>query len=300
MGKNDRRRAVAPKTYRVIPPRKHPRREGYRWDGKRWRKVGSCGRKSKVAKSPCILEAGHGGWHRTANDTRFKQDFELASLYHSGHVAQGSREAKSVRPGALRSQQRRVEESRRNVEEGEGLGRGPQRAISKEVARGPTMASRDSGEAAPDLRRSSADRDLPDLRARSTAAGAGPLPQDGSRPRENLSRLQPDVGLRAGQPGDAGDGHRLPGAKHDEGKLRLDLLPPVALERIGAVLTYGATKYTPNGWRAVPDANRRYTAALLRHLLAAMRGEKIDRESGLSHLAHLATNAVFLLELEPE
>jgi hypothetical protein len=78
----------------------------------------------------------------------------------------------------------------------------------------------------------------------------------------------------------------------------MDLLPPIAIQELARVLTYGARKYLPNGWRSVDDADKRYTAALLRHLMAAMRGERIDPESGLTHLSHVLCNAVFLVELD--
>lgn len=90
----------------------------------------------------------------------------------------------------------------------------------------------------------------------------------------------------------------VPGAKDDAEKLRMDLLPPIAIQELARVLTYGARKYLPNGWRSVDDADKRYTAALLRHLMAAMRGERIDPESGLTHLSHVLCNAVFLVELD--
>jgi hypothetical protein len=50
----------------------------------------------------------------------------------------------------------------------------------------------------------------------------------------------------------------------------------------------------------VPEAPRRYTAALLRHLAAREQGEVCDPESGLLHAAHMACNAMFILELELE
>lgn len=98
---------------------------------------------------------------------------------------------------------------------------------------------------------------------------------------------------------------RLPpiskGVKYDNDKPRMDLLVsevPVALESVAKALTLGAEKYPPNNWQRVPDGSSRYTAALLRHLTAYGKGEKVDPESGLSHLAHVATNALFILELE--
>jgi hypothetical protein len=78
----------------------------------------------------------------------------------------------------------------------------------------------------------------------------------------------------------------------------LDLLPWEALEEIGKVLTYGAEKYTPDAWKSVPDAKTRYQAALLRHFSAYKREELLDAESGLTHLSHMACNALFLIHFE--
>jgi hypothetical protein len=88
------------------------------------------------------------------------------------------------------------------------------------------------------------------------------------------------------------------GVKLDNGKLRWDLLPLDLVEGIVKVLTFGANKYTDNGWRCVPNAKERYRAALLRHLVAYSKGEKIDTESGLPHIDHLQTNAMFLKYFE--
>ena len=88
------------------------------------------------------------------------------------------------------------------------------------------------------------------------------------------------------------------GIKHDADKLRMDLLPFDALEAVAQVLTFGAEKYTVDGWKKVDNAERRYMAALLRHLCARERGEMCDAESGLTHAAHLATNALFILWFE--
>ena len=85
------------------------------------------------------------------------------------------------------------------------------------------------------------------------------------------------------------------GMKFDDGKLRYDLTPAIAIEGIAAVLTYGAKKYKPNNWRSVDP--QRYVGAFERHWQAYMRGELVDSESGLPHLAHCMTNLAFLLEL---
>ena len=70
-----------------------------------------------------------------------------------------------------------------------------------------------------------------------------------------------------------------------------------ALEAVGDVGTYGVRKYAAHGWETVPEARRRYMDAMIRHMLAHLRGEPKDEESGLGHLAHMAWNALCVLEL---
>lgn len=82
--------------------------------------------------------------------------------------------------------------------------------------------------------------------------------------------------------------------KYDDGKPDLSLLPPEALFAIAEVFTFGAKKYAPDNWRG-GFAYRRVFAALLRHLLAWLRGEDKDPETGLAHLAHAGCNLMFLL-----
>lgn len=94
-----------------------------------------------------------------------------------------------------------------------------------------------------------------------------------------------------------GDGLHYNQAKHDSEKPRYDLLPPIAIDRMAQVMTFGAKKYKPEGWRTVPDAIQRYQAALLRHSFAMLRGEVIDSESGLPHAAHAMCCAAFIAEL---
>lgn len=91
------------------------------------------------------------------------------------------------------------------------------------------------------------------------------------------------------------------GMKYDGGKPRMDLLLsgcPNALEQVSQILTFGAQKYAAHSWQTVPQCEDRYLAALLRHLTAHGKGEINDPESGMSHLAHAACNALFILELE--
>lgn len=91
------------------------------------------------------------------------------------------------------------------------------------------------------------------------------------------------------------------GLKFDGQKPKMDLLfdgTPNALLEVGKVLTFGAKKYAAHNWKQVEGGTTRYKAALIRHLLAQSAGEKVDQDSGLPHLAHIACNALFLLELE--
>ena len=90
------------------------------------------------------------------------------------------------------------------------------------------------------------------------------------------------------------------GAKLDAGKNRLGLVLggfALALEKVGEVGTFGADKYTPNGWVSVPNGIDRYTDAMYRHLLKEAQGELIDPQSELFHAAHTAWNALARLDL---
>lgn len=88
--------------------------------------------------------------------------------------------------------------------------------------------------------------------------------------------------------------------KLDNGKAPMDLLPWKALYKVAQVLGFGKEKYEERGWYnkcETTDDVKRYEAALLRHYSSHKLGEKTDPESGYSHLAHLACNALFILEL---
>lgn len=91
-----------------------------------------------------------------------------------------------------------------------------------------------------------------------------------------------------------------PGAKLDAGKSRAGLVLlgfARALSSVSEVGTYGAVKYTPNGWIEVQNGQERYTDAMLRHLLREAAGEDCDPETGLLHAAHAAWNALARLDL---
>lgn len=94
----------------------------------------------------------------------------------------------------------------------------------------------------------------------------------------------------------------LPGMKYDEGKPNLSLVFGgfnKALLDVGYIGTFGARKYTPNGWKDVENLYERYSSALLRHMFAAMSSrvkDIYDNETGRLHLAHVAWNALALTE----
>ena len=91
------------------------------------------------------------------------------------------------------------------------------------------------------------------------------------------------------------------GVKYDAGKPRYGLVLggfPRALERVVQVGTFGANKYSDDGWLTVPGGPARYTDALLRHHFAEAGGEELDSESGMLHAAHRAWNALAVLELK--
>lgn len=93
------------------------------------------------------------------------------------------------------------------------------------------------------------------------------------------------------------------GLKYDSGKPRWSLLMrgcANALQAVVRVLTFGAQKYADDSWQGVQNGQQRYRDALYRHMNAIERGELVDDESGESHWAHVATNALFLYELHKD
>lgn len=93
----------------------------------------------------------------------------------------------------------------------------------------------------------------------------------------------------------------MPGRKDDgadgngTAKLRWSLVPLGPLEAIARVLNFGAAKYAPHNWQKVDNATERYYDAALRHLFAWRKGERLDAETGLPHLAHACTCLLFVL-----
>ena len=92
----------------------------------------------------------------------------------------------------------------------------------------------------------------------------------------------------------------MTGIKYDSEKPKMNLLPPKAIVEVAKVLTFGAEKYDAENWRKLDDLQNRYTAGALRHIFAHMDGERLDTETGLSHMAHAQCCLLFKLEIELE
>lgn len=88
------------------------------------------------------------------------------------------------------------------------------------------------------------------------------------------------------------------GRKFDAGKLDYTLVPFEAVDEIVKVLMFGAQKYDRHNWKLVDNAEQRYLAAAFRHITAYNKGELVDPETGVSHLAHAGCCILFLLALE--
>lgn len=78
-------------------------------------------------------------------------------------------------------------------------------------------------------------------------------------------------------------------------KVRFDLLPVAPLVEVAQVFTFGAFHYGDRNWEEGFSWSR-CIGSTWRHFLKWSVGEDIDDESGLSHLAHVVANILFLME----
>jgi len=89
------------------------------------------------------------------------------------------------------------------------------------------------------------------------------------------------------------------GAKLDVDKPKAALVLggfPLALMEVVKVGTFGANKYSPNGWKAVSNGEARYMDAAMRHILADMNNETVDKDSQCLHLAQAVWNLLAVIE----
>ena len=75
------------------------------------------------------------------------------------------------------------------------------------------------------------------------------------------------------------------GVKHDNGKAPISLIPVEAILGEADVFAFGAKKYGKHNFRLGMEHTRVLDAAL-RHVLAILKGEDVDPESGKPHWAH--------------
>jgi hypothetical protein len=87
------------------------------------------------------------------------------------------------------------------------------------------------------------------------------------------------------------------GIKHDQQKIRWDLVPFDAVNEIAKVLTFGAEKYAARNWEKGMDWSRAF-GALQRHLTRWFHGQDKDKETRLTHLANAGCCLFFLLAWE--
>ena len=85
------------------------------------------------------------------------------------------------------------------------------------------------------------------------------------------------------------------GKKNDKGKLMWSLIPTGPMREIVKVFMYGMDLYGYENWKHLEP--RRVYDAIHRHITAWWDGERVDPETGLHHMAHAATNCIFLIWL---
>lgn len=84
--------------------------------------------------------------------------------------------------------------------------------------------------------------------------------------------------------------------KFDQDKIDWMILPYDALEEIVKVMEFGAKKYARGNFASGEGLEyTRVLNSLMRHILAFSRGEDLDPETGISHMAHAGCNILFLL-----
>ncbi len=89
-----------------------------------------------------------------------------------------------------------------------------------------------------------------------------------------------------------------PGAKFDQGKIRVSLLKRfgLALLAVADLATVGAEKYSAHGWAEVEHGIERYDDALFGHYLKEMFENK-DPDTNIRHEVQTAWNALARLQL---
>lgn len=87
--------------------------------------------------------------------------------------------------------------------------------------------------------------------------------------------------------------------KQITGKRRMAVLPWLAIDEVVKVCEHGTDKYGAHNYRNA-EGRVAYWEAMQRHMLAWLRGEDIDPDSGHKHLAHVVAGGLMLLSNEQE
>lgn len=85
----------------------------------------------------------------------------------------------------------------------------------------------------------------------------------------------------------------MSGIKHDKGKPQLSLIDPLFSEEVARVLEFGKDRYGLMNW-AKGLSYLRVVDAIKRHIAAFETGQDDDPETGMPHMAHMASCAMFL------
>ena len=92
------------------------------------------------------------------------------------------------------------------------------------------------------------------------------------------------------------DGSGNPKARVGALKAPLHLVPPALSIGAAYALKDGAAKYGAYNWREEPINVSTYIGAILRHLYAYQDGEDDAKDSGVSHLSHIAACCALLMD----
>ena len=85
--------------------------------------------------------------------------------------------------------------------------------------------------------------------------------------------------------------------KNDNDKVRMELLPEMALVEVAKVFTFGSKKYGDMNYMKGMEWSR-LIGAVRRHTSAFLLREDNDPESGIPHLAHAVAGLLMLLEYQ--
>jgi hypothetical protein len=83
-----------------------------------------------------------------------------------------------------------------------------------------------------------------------------------------------------------------------DGKEPLEYVVYEMLPLDARVHKHGADKYGVRNWRKQPILASTYEGAMLRHFIAWARGEDLDPDSGMPHLAHLRACCAVVLDAQ--